>query len=152
MTTVITYGTFDLFHIGHLNLLRRLKMKGDRLIVGVSTDEFNTSKGKFTVIPYEDRAEIVASVRHVDAVFPESSWDQKIQDIAAHNADLFAIGDDWKGKFDFLKEHCEVIYLPRTSNVSSTMLKKSLNPLQGQKLADFKTALDAVAALLHDLG
>jgi glycerol-3-phosphate cytidylyltransferase len=150
--TVITYGTYDLFHIGHLNILRRLREMGDRLVVGISTDEFNASKGKITVIPFGDRSQIVASIRYVDVVFPECSWDQKISDVQKYKADLFAMGDDWAGKFDFLKEHCEVLYLPRTDEVSSSLLKNVLLPLKGQKLTELKNALDTVAAIIGDLG
>jgi len=123
---IITYGTFDMFHIGHLRLLQRLKELGDELIVAVSTDEFNKLKGKKVMIPYEQRAEIVANIKCVDKVIPENNWEQKITDIQKYNVDVFAIGDDWKGKFDFLKEHCEVVYLERTKDISTTQLKKSL--------------------------
>lgn len=124
--TVITYGTFDLFHIGHLKLLQRLRSLGDRLIVAVSTDEFNAGKGKTTVIPYEQRSEIVANIKCVDLVIPESSWEQKITDVQKYNVDIFAMGNDWEGKFDFLKEYCEVVYLERTTGISSTQLKQTL--------------------------
>ena len=126
MKTVITYGTFDLFHIGHLNLLKRLFELGDRLIVAISTDEFNSLKGKVTVIPYEQRFEIVSAIRYVDKVIPESSWEQKRKDISENNVDIFAIGDDWKGKFDFLKDDCQVIYLSRTQGISSSGLKQEV--------------------------
>ena len=100
--TVLTYGTFDLFHIGHLRLLQRLRALGDRLIVGVSSDEFNSLKGKKTVVPFADRLAIIQSIRFVDMAFPEHSWDQKTQDIIENRVSIFGIGDDWKGKFDFL--------------------------------------------------
>lgn len=124
---IITYGTFGLFHIGHLKLLERLKSMGDKLIVAVSSDEFNESKGKKTLIPYEQRAEIVAAIKYVDMVIPENSWEQKISDVKEYNIDTFAIGNDWNGKFDFLKEYCKVVYLPRTKGISSADIKKSLN-------------------------
>jgi glycerol-3-phosphate cytidylyltransferase len=124
--TVITYGTFDLFHIGHLKLLQRIKNLGDKLIVVVSTDEFNATKGKKIIIPYEQRAEIVANIKCVDLVIPENNWEQKIEDIKKYNVDIFTMGNDWEGKFDFLKEHCEVIYLDRTEGISSTQLKQTL--------------------------
>lgn len=124
--TVITYGTFDLFHIGHLKLLQRSRALGDKLIVGVSTDEFNSKKGKKTLIPYEQRAEIVANIKGVSLVLPENSWEQKISDIQKYKVDIFVIGNDWQGKFDYLKEYCEVIYLERTENISSSSLKASL--------------------------
>jgi len=124
---VITYGTYDIFHIGHLRLLQRVKALGDELIVAVSTDEFNLKKGKRVMIPFSQRAEIVKNIKCVDMVIAEESWKQKIDDIKRYNIDIFAIGDDWRGEFDFLKEYCDVIYLPRTKNISSTQLKNSLN-------------------------
>ncbi|AYJ77296.1 glycerol-3-phosphate cytidylyltransferase [Aliarcobacter cryaerophilus] len=128
---VLTYGTFDMFHIGHLNLLNRLKSLGDKLIVAVSTDEFNSIKGKKTLIPFEQRALIVQNIKCVDMVISEKKWEQKIDDIKKYNVDIFAMGDDWQGKFDFLKDYCEVIYLPRTQNISTTELKKELNKYLG---------------------
>ena len=128
---VLTYGTFDMFHIGHLNLLNRLKSLGDKLIVAVSTDEFNSIKGKKTLIPFEQRALIVQNIKCVDIVIAEENWEQKIDDIKKYNVDIFAMGDDWQGKFDFLKDYCEVIYLPRTQNISTTELKKELNKYLG---------------------
>lgn len=148
MTTVITYGTFDLFHIGHLNVLERLRALGDRLVVAVSTDEFNAEKGKNACFSFEERRRIVAGLRCVDLVIPENNWDQKVSDVKAHNVDIFGMGDDWVGKFDFLKPHCQVIYLPRTPAVSSTSIKldifethkemrKDAQPIEGIKaLAD----------------
>ena len=124
---VITYGTFDMFHIGHLRLLQRLKDLGDELIVAVSTDKFNQIKGKKVMIPYEQRAEIVKNIRCVDRVIAEESWEQKITDVKKYDIAIFAIGDDWRGKFDFLQEYCEVVYLARTKNISTTKLKNSLN-------------------------
>ena len=129
--TVITYGTFDLFHIGHLRLLQRLKALGDKLIVAVSTDEFNELKGKKTVIPYEQRAEIVKNIKCVDMVIPEKNWEQKATDIKTLDVDIFAMGSDWEGKFDFLKEYCEVVYLPRTKDISSTQVKQELDKFLG---------------------
>jgi glycerol-3-phosphate cytidylyltransferase len=126
MKTVLTYGTFDLFHIGHLNILKRARELGDKLIVAVSTDEFNATKGKTTLMPFEHRVELVRSVRFVDEVIAESNWEQKIADVQQHKVDVFVMGSDWQGKFDFLKPHCEVVYLPRTDNVSSTDLKKAI--------------------------
>jgi len=126
MKRVITYGTFDLFHIGHLNILKRARTLGDYLVVAVSTDVFNTGKHKKCVYPYAHRARIVEAIRFVDKVIPETSWDQKIEDIRNHSIDVFVIGDDWIGKFDFLKEYCEVIYLPRTESISTTSIKNTL--------------------------
>ena len=128
---VLTYGTFDMFHIGHLNLLNRLKNLGSKLIVAVSTDEFNSIKGKKTLIPFEQRALIVQNIKCVDMVISEENWEQKIDDIKKYNVDIFAMGEDWEGKFDFLKDYCEVIYLPRTQNISTTELKKELNKYLG---------------------
>ena len=122
--TIITYGTFDLFHVGHLRLLERARSLGDRLVVAVSTDEFNAIKGKKTVIPYVSRAEIVSGLSCVDVVIPECSWDQKVQDVVDWSVNSFVMGSDWRGKFDHLKDHCDVIYLDRTNGVSTTMIKK----------------------------
>ncbi len=122
-TTVLTYGTFDLVHFGHLEILRRAKSLGDRLIVGLSTDEFNAGKGKICEMPFEKRKEFLESIDYVDLVIPENNWEQKRQDIANYHVDIFVMGDDWKGKFDFLNELCEVIYFPRTKGISTTVLK-----------------------------
>lgn len=126
MKRVITYGTFDLFHIGHLNILKRARALGDYLVVAVSTDEFNTGKHKQCVYPYSHRAQIVEAIRFVDKVIPETSWDQKREDVKNNSIDVFVIGDDWIGEFDFLKEYCEVVYLPRTESISTTSIKKFL--------------------------
>ena len=126
MKRVITYGTFYLFHIGHLNLLKRAKALGDYLIVAVSSDEFNLQKGKVCKIKDTDRMQIVEAIKYVDQVIPETSWDQKIEDVKKYDVDVFVMGDDWKGKFDFLKDYCEVVYLPRTEGISSTQLKEEL--------------------------
>jgi len=148
---ILTYGTFDMFHIGHLNLLKRLKNMGDELIVGVSTDEFNELKGKKTLIPFEHRAEIVKSIKYVDKVIPEQSWDQKVNDIKQYNVSIFAMGDDWKGKFDYLKDYCEVVYLPRTADVSTTQLKKSLTNFLSISKEDIINAFDIIEQLKKDL-
>ena len=148
---IITYGTFDMFHIGHLKLLQRLKSLGDILIVGVSTDEFNNIKGKKTLIPYDQRAEIVENIKHVDLVIPEKSWEQKIQDIKQHDVNTFAIGNDWKGKFDFLNEYCDVVYLERTENVSTTKLKKSLSNFLSIPKQDILNAFEILEQLKKDL-
>lgn len=124
MRTVITYGTFDLLHIGHINLLKRAKALGDKLIVALSTDEFNwIEKNKTCASNYKDRKVILESLRFVDQVIPEQNWEQKITDVDEHDVDVFVIGDDWTGHFDFLKEKCEVVYLPRTANISTTEIK-----------------------------
>ena len=112
MKKVLTYGTFDLFHYGHLKILERAKSYGDYLVVAVSTDEFNAIKGKKCVYPYKHRAEIVESIKFVDKVIPEENWEQKVQDIIDNDIDIFIMGDDWRGKFDFLSEHCDVIIVP----------------------------------------
>ena len=127
MKVVLTYGTFDLLHYGHLEVLRRSKELGDKLIVGLSTDDFNLEKGKKCIISFEKRKELLESLEYVDLVIPENHWGQKINDIKDNNVDTFVMGDDWKGKFDNLKEHCEVIYLDRTKGISTTKLKKILN-------------------------
>ena len=129
MKKVLTYGTFDLLHIGHINILRRAKEQGDYLVVGLSTDEFNEIKGKKTILPYKERAEIVRSLKFVDEVIPESNWEQKVEDVKNHDIDTFVMGNDWEGKFDFLKEFCKVIYLERTEHISSTKLKEELTKL-----------------------
>lgn len=126
MKKVITYGTFDLFHIGHLNILKRAKELGDYLVVAVSSDEFNEIKGKVCKIKDTDRMEIVKAIRYVDEVILEESWDQKRRDIVEHDIDIFVMGDDWEGKFDDLKDLCEVKYLPRTKGISTTMIKAEL--------------------------
>ncbi len=127
MKKVITYGTFDLFHIGHLEILRRAKALGDYLVVAISTDEFNwNEKCKQCVYPYEERAEIVAAIKYVDEVIPESCWEQKKVDIQRHRIDIFVMGDDWAGKFDFLNDKCQVMYLPRTRGISSTEVKNNM--------------------------
>ncbi|NBK96550.1 MAG: glycerol-3-phosphate cytidylyltransferase [Erysipelotrichia bacterium] len=126
MKKVITYGTFDLFHVGHLNLLKRAKEYGDYLIVAVSSDEFNLGKGKKCFVSDHDRKEIVEAIRYVDEVILETSWEQKIEDVKKYGIDVFVIGDDWKGKFDFLKDYCEVVYLPRTEGISTTQIKEEL--------------------------
>jgi glycerol-3-phosphate cytidylyltransferase len=122
-SVAITYGTYDLFHVGHVRLFMRIKAQFDRLIVAVSTDEFNAIKGKKAVMPYADRVDLVRSCRHVDRVIAESSWDQKPDDIRRFGCTAFVMGDDWRGRFDDLRTLCQVIYLPRTEGVSSTELK-----------------------------
>ena len=127
MRKVITYGTFDLLHAGHINLLRRAKELGDYLIVVVSTDEFNwNEKRKKCYFSYEERKKLVEAVRYVDLVIPEENWDQKISDVKEYHVDTFVMGDDWRGKFDFLKDYCEVVYLPRTEGISTTKIKQDL--------------------------
>lgn len=127
MKRVITYGTFDLLHYGHINLLRRAKALGDYLIVGLSTDEFNAVKGKRSFFKYPERKLLLESIRYVDLVIPEENWEQKTNDVSQYKADVFVIGDDWKGKFDYLEElGVEVVYLSRTPEISTTAIKKTL--------------------------
>ena len=151
MTTVITYGTFDLFHIGHVSLLRRLRELGDRLVVGCSTDEFNALKGKKSAMPYAHRAGILQSVRYVDHVFPENNWEQKRDDIVREKAKIFAMGDDWVGKFDDLGDLCEVVYLPRTRDVSTTEIRQLLMSLQNDRLQEIRRALEHSLSLVSAL-
>ena len=127
MQRVITYGTFDLLHYGHINLLRRAKELGDYLIVALSTDEFNLEKGKKSYFSFEKRKQLLESIRYVDLVIPETSWDQKINDVHEFRVNTFVMGDDWLGKFDFLEnEGVEVVYLPRTPEISTSQIKKDL--------------------------
>lgn len=127
MKRIITYGTFDLLHYGHINLLRRAKSLGDYLIVALSTDEFNLySKNKKSYFSYEIRKQLLEAIRYVDLVIPEENWEQKEKDIKEYHIDTFVMGDDWKGKFDFLKEFCEVVYLERTPEISTTQIKFDL--------------------------
>ena len=127
MKRVITYGTFDLFHIGHLNILKRAKAFGDYLVVAISSDEFNLVKHKECVYSYADRAAIVNAIKYVDMVIPETNWEQKTHDIKENEIDVFVMGDDWKGKFDKqLYGLCEIVYLPRTDGISTTQVKEVL--------------------------
>lgn len=127
MKKVITYGTYDLLHYGHVNLLQRAKELGDYLIVAISTDEFNwKKKHKKCYFSYEERKRLVEAIRYVDLVIPEEDWEQKISDVQEFKVDTFVIGDDWEGKFDFLKDYCEVVYLPRTPEISTTQIKQDL--------------------------
>ena len=123
MKKIITYGTFDLLHYGHINLLKRAKALGDYLIVALSTDEFNWNQK-------EKRKQLLEAVRYVDLVIPEENWDQKRTDVKEYHVDTFVMGDDWKGKFDFLKDYCEVVYLERTPEISTTQIKKDLESLK----------------------
>ncbi len=126
MKRVITYGTYDILHYGHVNLLKRAKNLGDYLIVGLSSDEFNEIKNKKSYYTYKQRELILESCRYVDLVIPENNWEQKIDDIKKYQVDIFVMGDDWNGKFDYLKDYCEVIYLPRTPEISSKKVKNHL--------------------------
>ena len=126
MKRILTYGTFDLLHIGHLNLLKKAKSLGDTLIVGLSTDRFNQEKNKKSILSYDLRKKTLESLDFIDMVIPEDSWDQKSNDILMYSIDTFTIGDDWLGHFDHLGAYCEVNYIKRTPGISSTMLKQIL--------------------------
>lgn len=130
MKRIITYGTFDMLHYGHINLLRRAKGRGDYLIVALSTDEFNqNSKQKKTYFSFEKRKQLLEAIRYVDLVIPEESWDQKVNDINLYQVDEFVIGDDWQGQFDFIGDqtNADVVYLARTPEISTTQIKKDLS-------------------------
>lgn len=126
MKKVITYGTFDLIHHGHINILKRAKENGDYLIVGLSSDEFNAIKGKAAYHSYEERKLILEAIKYVDEVIPEHNWGQKVTDITSNNVDLFVMGSDWEGKFDELMDYCDVLYLPRTEGISTSKIKADL--------------------------
>lgn len=128
MKKVLTYGTFDLLHYGHIRLLKRAKELGDYLIVALSTDEFNLGKGKKSYYNYETRRELLESIKYVDMIIPEETWEQKIDDIKKYDIDVVVMGNDWAGsdKFDYLKEFCEVVYLERTPEISTTKIKSDL--------------------------
>ncbi len=151
MKTVLTYGTFDLFHLGHVRLLERLHKLGDRLIVGCSTDEFNAKKGKTSVYGYEERAAILGACRYVDLVIPENDWDQKEKDIKTYDVDVFAMGDDWSGKFDELADLTEVYYLPRTEGVSTTATKSIISSTQEQKRLQLNNAIDNLKSMVEKI-
>lgn len=133
MRKVITYGTYDLLHVGHINLLRRAKEMGDYLLVVLSSDEFNEIKHKTAYHCYEDRKLILEAIKYVDEVIPEYTWEQKIDDVVDNQIDVFVMGDDWTGEFDFLKDYCEVIYLPRTDGISTTKIKNDLHLNQSKE-------------------
>ena len=149
--TVLTYGTFDLFHIGHLNILKRLREYGDRLIVGVSTDEFNAIKGKKPVVPFEQRLEIVQSIRYVDLAIPEDRWAQKREDIATYDVDILGMGADWEGKFDDLADVVELVYLPRTDGISTTEMKRILSAFDERHVEELKRTIDAIGQIVKEL-
>jgi glycerol-3-phosphate cytidylyltransferase len=130
MKKVITYGTFDLIHRGHINILRRAKAMGDYLIVALSTDAFNAGKGKDVYYTYEERKQILEAIKYVDEVIPETCWEQKVDDVVRNGVSVFVIGEDWTGKFDFLKSYCEVVYLPRTEGISTTQIKDELGAIK----------------------
>lgn len=133
MKKVITYGTFDLLHWGHVRLLERAKALGDHLTVAISTDEFNQIKHKEAYHSYEHRKYILEAIKYVDEVIPENEWEQKIKDVQDNDIDVFVMGDDWEGQFDFLKDYCEVVYLPRTDGISTSKIKNDLNVMGNKK-------------------
>ena len=135
MKRILTYGTFDLLHYGHIRILKRAKELGDYLVVALSTDEFNATKGKKAYHSYETRKKMLEAIRYVDLVIPENNWEQKIQDIKDYKIDVCVMGSDWAGsdKFDYLKEYCDVVFLERTPGVSTTQIK---NDLQLQETVD----------------
>ena len=135
MKRVLTYGTFDLLHFGHLRLLKRAKALGDYLVVALSTDKFNTLKGKRSYYNYQIRKEMLEAIRYVDLVIPEETWEQKVSDIKKYNIDIVVMGSDWAGseRFEHLKKYCEVIYLDRTEGISTTQIKQALK-LQEQNI------------------
>ena len=151
MKTVVTYGTFDLFHVGHVRLLKRLKSLGDKLVVGLSTDEFNLVKGKKTIIPYADRREVLLACQYVDDVFKEHNWEQKREDLIREQATIFAMGDDWAGKFDDLQDIVKVLYLPRTQDISTTELKTVINQIHDEKLREIRNVASHLNALIEKL-
>ena len=130
MKKVITYGTFDTLHFGHLKLLERAKNLGDFLIVGLSTDAFNALKGKKSLLNYKDRKSYLQAIKYVDLIIPENNWEQKIEDVKKNHVDIFTMGDDWKGKFDFMNDVCQVHYLERTPSISSTMIRSKINEIK----------------------
>ncbi|MBT0386018.1 adenylyltransferase/cytidyltransferase family protein [Morganella morganii] len=151
MKTIITYGTFDLFHVGHVRILKRLKQLGSRLIVGISTDEFNNIKGKKSFFSYSERAEIVESCKYVDDIFPENNWAQKRNDIVKYKADILGMGNDWLGKFDDLNDICNVIYLDRTDDISSTDIKNKLSKVTSRDISNIEQQITLMLDVIKTL-
>ncbi len=151
MKKILTYGTFDLFHVGHVRLLKRLSEMGEQLIVGISTDEFNKIKGKESIFSYEERSEIVSACKYVDLVIPEHNWEQKVNDIQKYDITTFAIGNDWEGKFDFLSDYCSVKYLERTENISTTDIKKSITKIRNEGLVKLEETVSEIKNILDAL-
>lgn len=135
MRKVLTYGTFDLLHYGHIRLLKRAKELGDYLVVAISTDDFNEKKGKKSYFSYDVRAEMVSAIKYVDMVIPEETWEQKLDDVISNDIDVVVMGNDWAGsdKFDYLKDYCDVVFLDRTEGISTTKIKGDLNLVEEEK-------------------
>lgn len=148
---VLTYGTFDLFHVGHVNILKRLRAMGDALYVGISSDEFNAGKGKKSFYSFEERKQILLASKYVDYVFPEHTWEQKAEDIVKYNIAVFGMGDDWRGKFDELSSLCEVVYLDRTENISTTDVKNALSGISKEKIKNLEESLHSSLELVLNL-
>ena len=153
MKTVLTYGTFDLFHIGHVRLLRRVRSMGDRLIVGCSTDEFNNRKGKKAFFSFADRKEILEACKYVDLVIPETTWEQKAADIRDHQVSILAMGNDWEGRFDDLEKEAgvTVTYISRTPGVSTTSVKDVLSSMNAERKANIRKLVTSLAEELEGL-
>lgn len=147
MRKIITYWTFDILHIGHLNILKRAKELWDYLIVWLSTDEFNSLKNKKSFFSYEERKKILESIKYVDLVIPENNWGQKNKDIIKHKVNIFVIWNDWEWKFDKLKNVCEVVYLSRTKNISTTNLKSKIKNINKNTIKNMKDSLDSIVEL-----
>lgn len=148
---VITYGTFDLLHIGHIRLLKRAKLLGDHLTVGLSTDEFNALKGKVSIYSYEERKEILSSLSMVDKVIPENTWEQKKSDISNFEIDIFAMGDDWSGTFDHLSGNIELVYIPRTENISTSEVRTVVKKFEEEKIKNLKHTMEKASRILESL-
>ena len=147
---IITYGTFDLFHIGHVRLLKRIRDLGDYLIVGCSTESFNKKKGKKSIFSYSERSEILQACKYVDEVIPENDWEQKYNDIKKFKVDLFVMGDDWVGEFDNLQDICKVIYLPRTKGISTTEIKELSASFRNDRLIEIKKLTHKLSELVDE--
>ena len=148
---VLTYGTFDLFHVGHVRLLSRLRSLGDELVVGCSTDEFNLIKDKKSIFTFEERKEILESCKFVSKVIPENDWEQKIEDIKREEISIFGIGDDWAGNFDYLKDFAQVVYLPRTENISTTDIRNVAKKIKADKKLNSLNILDQLKKAINQI-
>lgn len=144
MKKIITYGTFDLLHKGHINILKRAKALWDHLTVAISSDEFNKLKNKTSFYGFEERKFLLEAIKYVDEVIPENDWEQKTRDVQEKNIDIFVMWDDWEWKFDFLKEFCEVQYLPRTEGISTTQLKSTLKWINNENINKMEEVLEAL--------